>query len=463
MKLRIRINKQSSRVELLGEEPTVQELRDHVRDTVLTSQGLSPDTEFSLSLNSSEPVSDTGQTLASCGIVSGDLICVLLPESVAGSTYTTCSRAERLMEASTSGGQSSSSCAALGEAPEDQAPEDMDPEDQVPEDMEPEAPAPCWEPMLCCEAEEGEAPLSLELLHHSASITSPSDAVMVAGHLLMLETGFVPQASEVKPGEMPSGWRSTGGLFQLPYTHPLCENSLAVVVGVVMGPVLVINASLKLNDSVDTIRKLCLNPCSYVTDEWPGESAAAAFKHLSKLSRLFKDQLAYPLIAAAREAMALPVAFGLAVLPPELLLRILRLLDVHSVVRLASVCRHFSVVTCDSTLWRHLFRRDFPGELSGRESSRSYDWRELYKKSHQNREQRRAARRRILPPDHLNPRDIFRPHPFMPPLPGIIGGEYDQRPFLPPGLLPQPYRHPDRALRGRASGGRSDDVRRGFI
>lgn len=32
-----------------------------------------------------------------------------------------------------------------------------------------------------------------------------------------------------------------------------------------------------------------------------GESAAAAFKDLDKLCHTFKDQLAYPLIAAARE------------------------------------------------------------------------------------------------------------------------------------------------------------------
>ena len=79
--------------------------------------------------------------------------------------------------------KSSSSCAALTEPPEDLSPEDLSPE----------APPPSWEPMLCSEAEEGEAPLSLELLHHSACITSPSDAIMVAGNLLMLETGFVPQ------------------------------------------------------------------------------------------------------------------------------------------------------------------------------------------------------------------------------------------------------------------------------
>lgn len=50
-----------------------------------------------------------------------------------------------------------------------------------------------WEPMLCGEAEEGQAPLSLELLYHSAQTASPSDAIVVAGNLLMLETGFVPQ------------------------------------------------------------------------------------------------------------------------------------------------------------------------------------------------------------------------------------------------------------------------------
>lgn len=61
-------------------------------------------------------------------------------------------------------------------------------------------------------------------------------------------------------------------------------------------------------------------------------------------------------------AMALPVAFGLAALPPELLLRVLRLLDVRSVVRLSSVCRHLNVAAADSTLWRHLYLRDFPGE-----------------------------------------------------------------------------------------------------
>ncbi|AWP06094.1 putative F-box only protein 7 [Scophthalmus maximus] len=453
MKLRIRIRRRTCGVELPGQEPSLKDLRDQIQATLLSSHGLSADTEFSLSLNGSELLSDSGQTLSSCGIVPGDLICVVLPESAAA-------------EAPDPQGMDP-------EAPDPQA---MDPEAPDAEAVDPEPPAPSWEPMLCSEAEDGQAPLSLELLYHTAQSTSPGDAVMVAGNLLMLETGFVPQANELKPGEMPGGWRSVGGAYKLQYTHPLCESCVVTVVGVCMGHVLVINTSLKVNESVDTTLKLCLKPSSYVTDEWPGESAAAAFKDLRKLSRVFKDQLSYPLIAAARAAMKLPVAFGLAALPPELLLRVVRLLDVRSVVRLSTVCRRFNVAMEDSTLWRHLYRRDFTDPGSSR--SRDTDWRELYKRFHKLRsDARRVARRRSLPPFLRNPRDIFAPLPLPlpPPLPGIIGGEYDQRPLLPHLLLPRPRYDPiippphqdGRPLsdfrRGRSTVGRAADIRRGFI
>lgn len=70
--------------------------------------------------------------------------------------------------------------------------------------------------------------------------------------------------------------------------------------------------------------------------------------------------------------MSLPVLFGLAALPPELLLRILRLLDVPSLLRLSTVCSHLHLVAADSTLWRHLYRRDFAGE-TGRQENRQTD------------------------------------------------------------------------------------------
>lgn len=120
-----------------------------------------------------------------------------------------------------------------------------------------------------------------------------------------------------------------------------------------------------------------------------GGSAGVVYRDLSKLSRLFKDQLVYPLMAAARQgdysshsvftlvtrvrsecfwrlfvcaALGLPALFGLAVLPPELLLRVLRLLDVVSLVALSAVCRDLNVATHDPSLWRHLLHRDFRGK-----------------------------------------------------------------------------------------------------
>ncbi|KAG7464390.1 F-box only 7, partial [Solea senegalensis] len=461
-------------------------------NTLLSGHGLSEDTQFRLSLNGSEFLSDSGETLSSCGIVSGDLICVVLPKSAtaaanAAATATATATVSTLTppishrENQATPTKPTTPTTALTES--EVAMETPDAAAETSEDAADPGSSMCsWEPMLCSEVEDGQAPASLELLYVSAGITSPSDAIMVVGHLLMTETGFIPQARELKPGEMPDGWRSSGDSYRLHYTHPLCESSVAMVIGMCMGPVLVITATLKSNDSVASVRKLCVNPCSYVTDEWPGDSAAAAFKDLRKLTRVFKDQLSYPLIAAAREAMALPEAFGLAALPTELLLRIIRLLDVESVLGLSAVSRRLNAATADWTLWRHLCRRDFAGPVL--DTSTGTNWKDLYKMLHIRRaERRRVSRRHLLPPPFLpHTRDIFIPTPLPlplhPPLPGIIGGEYDLRPHLPPGLLPRPRydpinpllpRHRDAPPRGdvprrlRTSRGRGADARRGFI
>lgn len=49
------------------------------------------------------------------------------------------------------------------------------------------------EPMLCSEAVEGQVPHSLETLYQSAACSNPSDALIVSIHLLMLESGYIPQ------------------------------------------------------------------------------------------------------------------------------------------------------------------------------------------------------------------------------------------------------------------------------
>lgn len=48
-------------------------------------------------------------------------------------------------------------------------------------------------PLLCCETEDGVVPHALERLLDSSSCRNPSDCLMLTVHLLLLETGFLPQ------------------------------------------------------------------------------------------------------------------------------------------------------------------------------------------------------------------------------------------------------------------------------
>ncbi|XP_051976695.1 F-box only protein 7-like [Xyrauchen texanus] len=465
MKLRVRINKQTSKVELDGPEPTLSELSDRVRDTLLPECGLDSDVEFNLSLNGKEVLLDTGQTLSSCGVVAGDMISVILPQSslqlkqTPNSTRATEQR-QRLAHTHGSSEEAGPSCSES---------------DAVMEEDEEEAGVFAPPPLLCCETSSGLIPHALERLLDSASCQNPSDCLMLAAHLMLLETGFLTQGPKVTSGEMPIGWRAEGGVYKLQYAHSLLENSLVSVVTVPMGQSLVINAVLKMDKSLESSRKLVLKPDAYVTPDWAG-GTDVVYRDLRKLSRLFKDQLVYPLMAAARQALGLPALFGLPVLPPELLLRVLRLLDADSLISLSAVCRDLNAATHDPSIWRHLLHRDFRVCFAGGALPRDTDWRDLYKKKYKQRKQNeRMSRCRFYPP-HVPPIYPLTPIPHAPlPLypPGIIGGDYDQTPVV----LPRPRFDPIGAVPAhlpgvgvpnnwrsvRPGGNRPADIRRGFI
>ncbi|KAB0397999.1 hypothetical protein E2I00_010365 [Balaenoptera physalus] len=177
------------------------------------------------------------------------------------------------------------------------------------------------EPMLCSESVEGQVPHSLETLYQSADCSNPSDALIVSVHLLVLESGYIPQGTEAKAVSMLENWRS-GGVYKLQYTHPLCEGGSATVTCVPLGNLIVINATLKINNEIRSVKRLQLLPESFICKQESGENVAKSYKDLQKLSRLFKDQLVYPLLAFTRQALNLPDVFGLVVLPLELKLRI---------------------------------------------------------------------------------------------------------------------------------------------
>nr|XP_004650308.2 F-box only protein 7 isoform X3 [Jaculus jaculus] len=455
MKLRVRLHKRTEPLEVPEAEPTLGQLRAHLAQALLPGWGYSSDTRFAITLNNKDALTGDEETLASYGIVSGDLICLILEDAMPApnlpsstdSEHSTHQNNDQPLAASSSQAgvpDEQQSDALQGQAAQSDVCSDdsmLGPSQNVEAEtihdaVEVEEPAGFCpsEPMLCSEAVEGQVPHSLETLYQSADCSSASDALMVLVHLLMLESGYKPQGTEAKAVSMPELWKS-GGVYKLQYAHPLCEGGSALLTCVPLGNLIIVNATLKINSEIKSVKRLQLLPEAFICTEEPGEDAAKVYKDLQKLSRLFKDQLVYPLLAFTRQALNLPDVFGLVVLPLELKLRIFRLLDVRSVLSLSVVCRDLLIASSDPLLWRFLYLRDFrDGTVRGRDT----DWKELYRKRYIQRKEAQRARHAMFlpPPSHPIPfyPNPLHPRPFLPSSllpPGIIGGEYDQRPVFP--------------------------------
>lgn len=460
MKLRVRLQKRTWPLEMPEAEPTLGQLRAHLSQALLPTCGYSSDARFAITLNNKDALTGDEETLASYGIVSGDLICLILEDAIPAPNLPSSTDSEHsslqnndqpslAASFSPSGIQDEQlSDSFQGQAAQSDVWNDdsmsgpsqnseAEPDQDV-VDMEEGTGFYPSEPMLCSESVEGQVPHSLETLYQSADCSSPSDALIVSIHLLMLESGYMSQGTEARAVSMPENWRS-GGVYKLQYTHPLCEGGSAALTCVPLGNLIVINATLKLNNEIRSVKRLQLLPESFICKEESenvlGENVAKIYKDLQKLSRLFKDQLVYPLLAFTRQALNLPDVFGLVVLPLELKLRIFRLLDVRSVLSLSAVCRDLYIASNDQLLWRCLYLRDFrDGTVRGRDT----DWKELYKKRHKQRKEAQRGRHVMFLPSSPHPIPFYpnplHPRPFPPSSllpPGIIGGEYDERITLP--------------------------------
>ncbi|XP_057412444.1 F-box only protein 7 isoform X3 [Balaenoptera acutorostrata] len=380
MKLRVRLQKRTWPLEMAQAEPTLGQLRAHLREALLPTWGYSSDTRFAITLNNKDALTGDEETLASYGIVSGDLICLILEDAIAAPNLPSSTDSEHSSlqnndqpSLAASSGQSSIQDEQLRDSFQGQeaqsdvwndgsmsGPSQNFEAESIPDVVDVEEGTGFYpsEPMLCSESVEGQVPHSLETLYQSADCSNPSDALIVSIHLLMLESGYIPQGTEAKAVSMPENWRS-GGVYKLQYTHPLCEGGSAALTCVPLGNLIVINATLKINNEIRSVKRLQLLPESFICKEESGENVAKIYKDLQKLSRLFKDQLVYPLLAFTRQALNLPDVFGLVVLPLELKLRIFRLLDIRSVLSLSAVCRDLYIASNDQLLWRCLYLRDF--------------------------------------------------------------------------------------------------------
>ncbi|KAL1774962.1 F-box only protein 7 isoform X1 [Sigmodon hispidus] len=455
MRLRVRLQKRTQPLEVPEPEPTLGQLRAHLSQALLPLWGFSSDTRFAITLNNKDALTGDEETLASYGIVSGDLICLVLEDDMSAPNLPSSADSEHssLQNNNQPSSAASSYQASIpdeqwsdssqGQATQFDAWNDDSmegPSQNVEAEsiqdamrMEEDSGFHPLEPMLCNETEDGQVPHSLETLYQSACCSNISDALVVLIHLLMLESGYIPQGTEAKAASMPEKWKSSG-VYKLQYTHPLCEGGTAMLTCVPLENLVIINATIKISSGIKNVKSVQLQPRSYVSGVEPGESAATVYKDLKKLSRLFKDQLVYPLLAFTRQVLNLPDVFGLVVLPLELKLRIFRLLDVHSVLALSAVCHDLLIASNDPLLWRCLYLRDF---RDGTVRGPGTDWKELYRKRYIQRKEAQRLRHAMFlpPPSHSIPFCPLPVYPIsFPPaslLPGIIGGEYDVRPILP--------------------------------
>ncbi|XP_048212347.1 F-box only protein 7 isoform X2 [Perognathus longimembris pacificus] len=397
MRLRVRLQRRTGPLEVPEAEPTLGQLRAHLSRALLPTWGYSSDTRFAITLNNKDALTGDEETLASYGIVSGDLICLILEDAM----------------------------------PAPNLPSSTDSEHSSLQNND--------QPSLATATNQG----SIAAEQRSDSFQGPAAQSDVWKDDSM--------GTEAKAVSMPEKWKSSG-VYKLQYTHPLCEGGSAALTCVPLGNLVVVNATLKISGEIKSVKRLQLLPKSFICTEEPGENAAQVYKDLQKLSRLFKDQLVYPLLAFTRQALNLPDVFGLVVLPLELKLRIFRLLDVRSVLSLSAVCRDLLIASNDPLLWRCLYLRDF------RDSTirvRDTDWKELYRKRHKQRKEAQRGRHVMFLPSSPYPMPFYpsplHPMPFHPSSllpPGIIGGEYDERPTLPFGgnpihsLIPGPGQTP---------------------
>ncbi|XP_052286556.1 F-box only protein 7-like isoform X2 [Dreissena polymorpha] len=289
------------------------------------------------------------------------------------------------------------------------------------------------EPVLCREAVDGQVPSLLKEMYTILEPVTMSEKLAVVLHVLMLETGFIPLASQDPTVTAPptSTWRQKG--YQLfTYSYPGCGDHTCSLTLLQAGRTVMAHG--KVGGGHDATRKCSLDIGCFIQDAV--SDCAASYGDLAKLSRVFKDSIANPLVQDLRTAAGLVDIFGLMALTLELKLRILSTLDLRSVLQMSCVNTELYDTCCDPSIWRRLYLKDFGNR---RDNSLSQNWKELYKQEFKSRKERRKlmSRTTLIAPPFWGPQYPFGgPSHWMPPLPGrgIIGGDYDLYPNFPSGL-----------------------------
>jgi len=284
-----------------------------------------------------------------------------------------------------------------------------------------------------------------------AEIQSELDQLVVLLHSFLLEMGLTPAGGGLRP---PDGWRASTGVYTIRYSlqqqeeeeaaPPTCQLTVAR-----LGDTVIKVHGTHLPEK-KTFTLSTLQPEAYVRVVHGGSGDKFVPTNLRSLARTFKNTVGLPLLTTARSHLGL-LTSGLAGLPPELLLSILQRLGLPDLLNVGRSCKQIhAVVAGDNELWKLLVARDFP-QLKMVQPVPTWltvyksEYRDKKRLERQRREEEERRRRReefLPPPDPMFPFGPLVPDPGRgpfapPPVPGMVGGDYDRFPF-PGGIGPAP-------------------------
>ncbi|BFZ08703.1 hypothetical protein BsWGS_11741 [Bradybaena similaris] len=328
MKVRVKLGSRSQTILFEQQEASAVHLQD-LRQSVIREFNLQ-DQDFQLSLNRSDALSGDDQTLDAFGIVSGDLLHIIGYSLPVDDHDTT--------DASSDDHTCPHSLSTV-----------------------PDINRYLQEPLVIRESTERQVPVLLSQLYKCAHCSSETDALWVAIHALMLESGFLPSQTH-DATTMPCDYKRSG-YYMCSYNYVITADALATcsVVGVTVGASVIVHGLAQGYPDFKT-EHLQLKSGDFVRTLSP--DAPATYRALDKLSRMFKDTICLALINKLVTAAGLPPRQGLQALPYETKLRVTSFLDATSLCRLGQTCREFQYLYMDKTIWRILYIRTFGSKQS---------------------------------------------------------------------------------------------------
>ena len=253
------------------------------------------------------------------------------------------------------------------------------------------------EPILAEDSTYTKLVPSLEgILNDLNEDATPHDYLVALIIVLLAESGFYlsptnndrSQCSKLRSLRIPKNWKKEGTeSYEMNFQLETPANVECKLLAVPLGDTLILNFFPFIKyKKIYTISVQTLKYVNPYSSDLPGR-----YMNLKTFSHRFKDSLSTPVRSDIFNTMGL-MGPSLQSIPTEVKLRILGMLDVHSLTKMTQCCAEFRDLCAEPQLWKDLLYRDFQGCSSPIiANSKAY-----YKKQYIERKIRPFGSRRFL-------------------------------------------------------------------